>query len=126
MGRPALPKNVHILKGTGKTHPERMRERADEPENKNPLGNAPKSLNANEKVYWDLIKKESIPGVLGEADRLAVGIASKLLAKAYSEEGAASAELAQLIRLLAQFGMTPADRSKISMPAKKVKNAFDE
>ncbi|MCP5017614.1 MAG: P27 family phage terminase small subunit [Ketobacter sp.] len=120
------PTNILTLRGADKKHPDRMRERENEPENVNPLGTAPKELNATEKKYYKRIGDESIPGVLGEADRIAVSMAAKLLALAYSEEGATAAQLGQLFKYLSQFGMTPADRSKINLPGKKKSNAFDE
>ena len=126
MARPRSPTNVLKLKGADKVNPGRMKEREGEPENINPLGDAPEELNEAEKKYWDTLKAESIPGVLGGADRQAVAIAAKLLAIVYSEDGASSAQINQLTKLLSQFGMTPADRSKISIPGKKDKNPFDE
>lgn len=126
MGRPALPKNVHFLKGTDKKNPARMKAREGEPENVNPLGKPPKELSAEERKYWRVIEKESIEGVLGQADRVAVSLAAMLMAVAYSKEGATAGQMAQLIKLLGQFGMTPADRSKISVPGKQKKNPFDD
>ena len=119
MARPALPKSVHILKGSDKVNPARMKARENEPENTHPLGEVPKELSKIEKKYWDQLKKESIEGVLGRADRIAVSIAAKLMAIAHSTEGTKAAQTAQLIKLLSQFGMTPADRSKIDIPKPK-------
>jgi len=77
MPRPRKPTNILKLTGADKRHPERMRERENEPENKNPLGDAPADLNKTEAKYWEQIKRESIDGVLGQADRIAVSIAAK-------------------------------------------------
>ena len=103
-----------------------MKKRENEPENVNPLGEPPEFISEDEKKFWRVIEKESIPGVLGEADRQAVAIAAKLLAICHSEDGASSAQINQLTKLLSQFGMTPADRSKISIPKTKDKNRFDD
>lgn len=124
MARPALPKNVHILKGTAKKDPARMRARENEPENTNPLGKPPEELNTEEKKYFNRLAKEAITGVLGEADRTAVAIAAKLMANFYGEEEFTAAMCAQLTRLLGQFGMTPSERSKINLPSQKKKNSF--
>lgn len=124
-GRPRTPTNVLKLRGAGKNHPERLKERENEPVNKNPIGNPPRHLNREEKKAFRLIVKESIDGVLGEADRMAVGIAARLVVKEWDDE-IKSTELAQLIKLLSQFGMTPADRSKINLPGQKPKNRFED
>lgn len=119
MSRPSLPKSHHFLVGTDKKNPARMKARENEPENTNPLGNPPTALSKEEKKYWLTIKNESIEGVLGEADRVAVSLASKLMVKVYSTEGATASEMGLLIKLLSQFGMTPADRAKLNIPKPK-------
>ena len=78
MGRQALPKSIHILKGTDKVNPARMKARENEPENINPFGKPPKELSKIEKKHFNQIASESIEGVLGEADRIAVSLAAKL------------------------------------------------
>jgi hypothetical protein len=54
-------------------------------------------------------------------DRWAVELAARLMHKAVSN-GASTAELSTLRSLLAAMGMTPADRSKLSVPVEKPKN----
>ena len=126
MTRPRTPTNILKLKGADKVNPGRLKDRENEPANINPLGKAPDYLNKDEIKFWKILEVESIPGVLGEADRQSVAIAAKLLAITHSDEGASSAQINQLTKLLSQFGMTPADRSKISIPGKKQKNIFDD
>lgn len=111
------PTSVHRLQGTYR--PSRHNERTNEPICANPLGKPPSELNKVEKKYFNQIANESITGVLGEADRIAVSLAAKLMALIHSPEGATAAQTAQLIKLLSQFGMTPADRSKIDIPKPK-------
>ncbi len=125
MGRPRKPTNLLILSGVAKKNPKRLKEREGEPENVNPLGDPPKKLTVAERRYWESIKQESIEGVLGEADRFAVAIASRLINKFFTNT-INGPELTQLIKLLSQFGMSPADRSKINIPTKKRKNIFDD
>ncbi len=133
MARLALPKNIHILKGTDKKHPDRMRKRENEPANKSQIGNPSKYLSAIEKRFFKEIVNLSIDGVLGEADRIAVEQAACLLVKCRNlniVDGeiipASAAEQNQFFKYLSQFGMTPADRSKISIPGPKKKNIFDD
>ena len=136
-GRPRKPTNVLLLSGAKKNHPERLKEREGEPVNKNPIGSPVKFLTKHEKAAWREIVKLSIDGVLGEADRLAVEHASRLLVKCrgletYEDDGkeikiwASVQEQTLFLRYLSQLGMTPADRSKINIPGKKEKNPFDD
>jgi phage terminase small subunit len=125
MARPRKPTNVLILKGAGKKDPQRLRAREGEPENINPTGDPPKHLEGAELAAWGELVGMAIPGVLGEADRMALEVASVLIAKFRAKE-ISGPELSQLTKLLSQFGMTPADRSKINLPGKKKKNAFDD
>jgi hypothetical protein len=124
MGRPRIPTNVQHLKGAFKKDPQRLKERENEPENVNPVGEPPDYLSDEAKSAWRQIVSESIEGVLGEADRIAVEMASGLYAKAIGE-GLNPQEHNQFFRYLSQFGMMPADRSKISVPKKKPANKFD-
>jgi hypothetical protein len=87
-------------------------------------------------------------GVLTYRDRWAVELAARLMEKAVRiqsiaiereiaaklspaeakalllREAISSSELSILRSLLASFGMTPADRSKLSVPTQKPKNRF--
>ena len=123
-GRPRTPTNVLALKGSYKKNPDRLKEREGEVQNVNPVGDPPEELTDAEKVCWRTFVKESIPGVLGEADRVAIAQASILLAKCKAKE-APITEQNLLFKFLSQFGMLPADRSKISVPQAKPKNEFD-
>lgn len=125
MTRPRTPTNVLKLRGADKNHPARIKERDNEPQNVNPVGDPPENLNETEQSAWHQIVRESIEGVLGEADRIALEQACKLYAK--SKEGDLTGqEHTQFFRYLSQFGMMPADRSKISIPQKEAANKFDD
>ena len=133
MARNHLPKNIHILKGTAKAHPERMRERENEPVNKAPIGKPSKYLSTVEKRFFKEIVDNSIEGVLGKSDRIAVEIAAALLFKVRNlniVEGevqpATAGEQQLLCKYLGQFGMLPADRAKLSVEPKKAKSVFDD
>ena len=76
MGRPRTPTNILKLKGADKKNPARFKDRENEPVNVHPIGKPPTWLNAKEQKAWAMIVKECIAGVLGEADRLAVAVAS--------------------------------------------------
>ncbi len=124
-GRPRTPTNILKLRGAEKNHPERLKERENEPVNKNPIGKPPSWLEAAEKKAWGILVKESIDGVLGEADRTLVAMAAKLMVKMMTDEYTAQ-ELTLLNRCLGQMGFTPTDRTKINIPKEKPKNRFDD
>ncbi len=133
MARPRTPTNILKLKGVDKVNPGRLKERENEPENKNEIGNPPKHLGKLEKDAFKEIVELSIDGVLGEADRLAVEQAAILLTKCrnqYKIDGeivpASASEQNLFFKYLSQFGMSPADRSKISVPKKPEHNPFNE
>jgi len=133
MARPFKPLNVHILNGTDKKHPDRMRERQSEPVNTDPIGEPSEHLSPIEVKMFNDIVDSCIDGVLGKADRIAVEIAAKLLAKhngAYTVDGEVyvmtAGEQNLLSKYLGQFGMLPGDRAKISVKPKKDKNPFDD
>jgi len=124
-GRPRTPTNILKLRGAEKNHPERMKERENEPVNKNPIGRPPTWLTSVERKAWRIIVNKCIDGVLGEADWVAVALASKLFAKAMTGD-ISNPEGVLLKSYLSQFGMTPADRSKIAVPKEKPKNRFGD
>lgn len=124
-GRPRTPTNILKLRGTDKNTPARMRERANEPQNKNPVGKPQTWLTAAEKRAWRMLEKECITGVLGEADRFALAMAAQLAAKCINHT-ATPADKTLMHRYLGQFGMTPSERSRIAIPKEKPKNKFDD
>ena len=137
-GRPRTPTNVLKLRGADKKHPERMKDRKNEPVNTHPIGDPPGHLNKTEKAAWHELVDKSCEGVFGKADSFAVEIAAQLLVKLRHKKFRMSPEGKRVIdlpgpqdhtmffRYLSQFGMTPADRSKISIPEKPDKNPFDD
>ena len=125
MARLKTPRNILLLKGADKNHPARMKERENEPENINPIGEPPEWLNKIESVCWRKLAQESITGVLGEADRTWLELACELYAKKLNGEISAT-ERGQLITLLAKIGLNPSDRSNINIPVPKTKNRFDD
>ncbi len=125
MPRPRVPTNILELRGADKKHPDRMRERENEPVNNNPIGKPPDYLSSEERKFWRMIIHDCIDGVFGEADRIAVSLAARLLTKCAGDT-ATGQEQMQLYRYLGQFGMTPSERSKISIPKGKPKNKFDD
>ena len=128
MARPHLPKNILRIRGSDKNHPARMKKRENEPENIKPLRDPPAHLSKLNKAAYSEIVELSIPGVLGEADSLAVEQAASLLVKCRGlcDDQPTAAERRLLFSYFGQMGMLPADRAKLSIPKEKPKNKFDD
>ena len=119
MGRIPVPTEILETRGSFLKHPERRR--PNEPQEPRPLGNAPRCLTAEQKKLWAEVAHALPPGVGKFADRYALEILVRLLAKERADS-INNNERGQLIKLLGSFGMTPADRSKISIDS----TALDE
>ena len=123
MPAPRKPTSVLQLAGSFKTHPERARDA--EPEAAGEIGEPPETFTEMEKKAWNQIVGDALDGVFCKSDRLAVELASKLLAGVW-ENGLDDRSTTQLRQFLAAFGMTPADRSRISVQKKNKVNPFAE
>lgn len=125
MARPRKPTSVLEFTGAFKKHPERRRQRANEPQQDEELGDPPDQLNEAQAARWKDIVADCPEGVLRRADRMAVEMAARLWTK-LRDGTAKPAEVGILSSLLGRLGMTPADRSKVSVvkPAKPKGNAF--
>jgi hypothetical protein len=74
---------------------------------------------------WQSIVDEAPLGVLTKADRGNVAIAARLTAEMEADfAGFPTSRLALLNKMLGQFGMSPADRAKLSIPQEKNENSF--
>lgn len=119
------PTNVLEIRGSFKKHPERRKERENEPRDDRELGECPGHLDEAQAQAWREIVEVAIPGVLVAADALTVEMAARLVARMRNGDVRAS-EFAILKGLLGAMGMTPADRSKIIMPKSESANRFDD
>jgi phage terminase small subunit len=112
MGRIPVPTEILDARGSFLKHPERRR--PNEPQETRLLGNAPRCLTAEQKKLWGEISHNLPPGVGKVSDRHAFEMLVRLMAKERADS-INNNERGQLIKLLGSFGMTPADRSKISI-----------
>jgi phage terminase small subunit len=124
MPRPRKPTRLLLLTGANVAHPERMRERELEPKDERPLGPPPAWLSTEQLSAWKEI--ESLAPWLARADRVAVEVASVLLA-AFRCEGTALAPslIARLETTLGRLGLTPADRSRVAESPAREENPFE-
>lgn len=125
MGRPRTPTNVLQLRGAFAKNPQRKR--PDEPKPEKDVGNPPACFDEDHRAIWREIKKNSAAGVLTISDRIALEVLCCLVRQFRSDPVAFSgAKLARMESLFGKFGFTPADRSKVSVKAKKPANAFSD
>ena len=123
MARHSQPREVAEIKGADKRNPQRYE--SEPPKSSLPLGDAPKHLSEAAQSCWFEISTYSVPGVMTGADRLMLEMASNLLAEYRTDPiGFAIGKYAHLIGLLARFGMSPADRQKLSIDKPKDENPF--
>lgn len=118
-----VPTAIKEARGSYKNHPERRNENEMQP--LGGIGPAPDHAGAYAET-WDEIVKAMPPGVLGNTDRIAIEMLCKLVVKMrFDFEHMNAAEMTRLETLLARFGMTPADRTKITVPKGEKKNPFE-
>ena len=97
----------------------------DAPTSTVPLGDPPAHLSHEEQDIWIEVSEQLLPGVGKESDRIAFEALVILIGR--MRFGLLKAtELVAMVSLCARFGMTPADRSKISVekPAKSALDGF--
>ena len=123
MGR-IKPTAQKELEGSFKAHPERRNK--NEPVATGFIGDPPDSLHDGERVIWYELIDLACKGVMTNADRVSLEMLCKLVYEmrtAFQDMNAS--KLSRLTFLLSQFGMTPADRSKISIKKDEDKNPFE-
>lgn len=106
-----LPTVVKELRGTLQP----CRTNPDEPKPAEPLGDPPAHLARDEKAVWRELIRITVPGVLTIQDRLIAETLCLLVAKMRRRESMQGAERAQLTACLSKMGLTPADRTRVSV-----------
>jgi hypothetical protein len=126
MPQPRIPTAKLEARGAFLKHPERKRARKDEPKPTGELGEPPKHLDRDEKAAWIYVASLLPPGVAANRDRIAMEEIACLLVSCRRKR-ATSAERNLLRGYLRDFGMTPADSSRVSasQPEKKKNDPWD-
>lgn len=116
MARPRKPTQLHVVSGTAKVHPERMREREAEPVvDGTDLRemDAPDHLDKMHAALWNELRVQLHARVASQHDSSAFEALVRLVMIMRTGQ-AAAADYARLQAYLGEFGMTPASRSKVS------------
>lgn len=119
-GRPRKPTELHVISGSASKHPDRMRERADEPEvDGEDLREAPAPDHLDERLaaIWKEVTGYLHARVASAPDLIALEALVRLVGVMRSGE-AVAADYARLQAYLGEFGMTPASRSKVAQGKK--------
>ena len=124
MSRTRTPTAALELRGSFKKHPERARERADEPRPTAPLGEPPDLLTHDEQGVWREMAAEGF--WLTGADRFMVEVAVKLMSL-HRAGTIDNPQRSLLIGTLSKLGFGPTERSKIRAPGtEKKKSNFEK
>ncbi len=116
MGRPRKPTNVLSLRGAFKHDPDRGRARQNEPIPDGEIGDPPGRLSEAEVACWREIVDLAHAGTLCRADRLSVECAARMWAEWVERGRDVDPRLRkEFLTLLGRFGMSPSDRSKVSV-----------
>src|SRR5215471_1512206 len=113
MGRRRLPTAILEARGSFLHDPQRRRARANEPKPSGPLGDPPTHLKADQKALWHELAGLLPRGVAGNSDRIVMELLCVLMAK-FRRGKAIPGEQKQIESLLGRFGMTAADRSRVT------------
>ena len=115
MGRHRKPTHLHVLSGSAAKHPDRMRERQNEPiAAGDDIRSAPTPTHLHDGLatVWQQVASLVPKDIAGKADLLAFEALVRLIYTMRSGQ-AKAAHFARLQSLLAEFGMMPATRARI-------------
>jgi hypothetical protein len=124
MARPRKPTALLELTGAFKHDPQRRR--PDEPKPDGPLGPPPAAFgdDLELKSIWEELAEIVPANVLTSADRWLVELTCRVMMQIRSGETVAAKE-GVLLNCLSRMGLTPADRSRITLEPKG-KSTFDD
>jgi hypothetical protein len=116
LGRNRKPTQELEQSGAFEKDPQRRRDRENEPVPAGPLGDPPEYLSPAAQSVWHELAGQVPEGVLTIADRFLVEIVCRQMARLRAGEELRAAETNQIISCLSRMGLTPADRSRVSVP----------
>jgi hypothetical protein len=124
MARPRVPLIKAEVTGCTTRNPKRFKDRK-EPSSQGPLGEAPKWFKTQSQLgAWNTFRDE-LPW-LDRSHRSLIEIAATIRARVMNGDDIGMKALNLLRQCLGQMGATPADSSKVKMPAEKVDDPADK
>jgi len=103
-----------LLSGAVAKNPQRYTDRPPAVP-KEPLGRAPRHLNAKEQKVWRELIAQAPAGSLGTCDTVAIEVAVRMTMMMREGKMLKTSELASYFKVLTSLGMTPADRGRIAV-----------
>ena len=91
-----------------------------------PIGRPPKDFDAEHRAVWREILRATPAGVIREGDRFKLEVLCRCLLQSRKATQIRPAEVAQLRLLLADLGMDPTARARLSVEPPSGPNPFDE
>lgn len=127
MPRPRKPTADLAARGAFKKDPQRARAREGEPEGNGHLPPPPDYFNDDQRAAWFELASRAPVGVITGSDAHCLELMACILVNIRTLKGDAPAAMfAQFRSYSAGFGMTPADRSRISLGKQDAANPFSK
>lgn len=124
-GPKPLPTKLLAARGAYKPHPERLRERENEPRDLDELGPPSDDMSEMDCEAWKYFLGVIPEGVAFEADRPTLEVLCRLWTGFKSGTlDPNSAAARRLDSLLGKFGLNPSDRTRVHQMRKPKKNKF--
>jgi phage terminase small subunit len=120
-GQRPKPAQLKVVQG----NPGKRRINTGEPQSV-PLAGPPNGMSAQDRAVWREVVEAAPPGVLKQADRFLVELTVRLLRQARASGAEVSPGIAtQLRQCLAEMGMSPSARSRLSVSEPAAANPFE-
>ena len=119
-GQRPKPANLRIIQG----NPGKRPINANEPQSA-PLAGPPGSWPGEHKAIWAELLEAAPPHVLKQADRFLLELTVRLLAQIRASAEVSPGIATQLRQCLAEMGLSPSARSRLSAPAPEPHNPFE-
>ena len=116
------PKPAQLKMVTGNPGKRPIRHEPQSP----PLGRLPKHFDAEHRAVWREIVRATPAGVIREGDRFKLEVLCRCLLEFRKAKQVRPAQVAQLRALLADLGMDPTARARLSVAPPSGPNPFDE
>jgi hypothetical protein len=118
-GQRPKPARLRVVQG----NPGKRPINANEPQSA-PLTGPPKRMSVRQKALWRELVRAAPPHVLRQADRYLVEMTVRLLEQTISQPEVSASIMTQLRQCLAEMGMSPSARSRLSVPDPAPANPF--